>query len=81
MAKGNSMVKFLEYKHPKNHCPANGSFSAVRKLAIPYHSITFCHQQNVSFITNYALRIANSFAKPKFESISSPYYNKETPTP
>ena len=28
-------------------------------LLIPYHSITFCHRQNVSFITNCELRITN----------------------
>ena len=64
MAKGNSMVKFLNTNTRKIIAPPNGSFSAVRKLAIPYRSITFCRQQNVSFITNYALRIANSFDKP-----------------
>ena len=67
MAKGNSMVKFRNTNTRKKSLSPNGSFSAVRKLAIPYHSITFCHQQNVSFITNYALRIANSFDNPKFE--------------
>ena len=67
MAKGNSMVKIRNTNTRKKSLSSNGSFSAVRKLAIPYHSITFCHQQNVSFITNYALRIANSFDKPKFE--------------